>query len=205
MAKPPGTLLIATNNAGKLREYQLLLRGVPFTLVSPKQARAAPEVEETGKTFEENARLKSYAFARASGLLTLADDSGLEVDALGGEPGVMSRRFAGDSASDADRIRFLLSKLAGVPPDERTARFRCVIAIAWPDGRVETCNGECEGMIALGPRGKNGFGYDPVFFVPELGKTMAELPAEVKNRISHRARAAVKAREILMRIAREGR
>ena len=203
MPAPRRRLLIATNNAGKLREYRLLLKGVPFALVSPAEAGVALDIEETGATFEENARLKAQAFARASGLLTLADDSGLEVDELGGEPGAMSHRYAGENATDADRVRYLLGKLQGVPPEKRAARFRCVIAIARPDGRVETCSGECAGVIALEPRGEHGFGYDPVFFLPELGKTMAELPADVKNRISHRARAAEKARAVLQRIAAE--
>lgn len=204
MAVPRRRLLIPTTNAGKLREYRLLLKGVPFALVSPAEAGVTLDIEETGKTFEENARLKAQACARASGLLTLADDSGLEVDALGGKPGVMSARYAGKNATDADRVRYLLAKLEGVPLEKRAAHFRCVIAIARADGRVETCSGECAGVIALEPHGSHGFGYDPVFFLPGLGKTMAELPAEIKNRVSHRARAVTKAREILERIAREG-
>jgi XTP/dITP diphosphohydrolase len=199
---PRRKLLIATNNAGKLREYRLLLKGVPFSLVSPAEAGVALDIEETGSAFEENARLKAQAFACASGLLTLADDSGLEVDALGGEPGVMSARYAGKNATDAQRVRYLLAKLKGLPLEKRTARFCCVIAIASPDGRIKTCSGECTGVIGLEPCGEHGFGYDPVFFLPELGKTMAELTAEVKNRTSHRARAAAKARLILEGIAR---
>ena len=196
-------LLIATNNAGKLREYRLLLKGIPFAVVSPAETDLTLDIAETGKTFEENARLKAKAFAAASGLLALADDSGLEVDALGGEPGIMSARYAGENASDADRVGYLLSKLNGVAWEKRAARFRCVIAIARPGGRIETCSGECVGTIALEPRGGHGFGYDPIFFLPELGMTMAELPADMKNRASHRARAAAKAREILARIAGE--
>ena len=202
MLVPRHKLLIATNNAGKLREYRFLLVGVSFALVSPSEAGVTLDVEETGKTFEENARLKARAFASASGLLTLADDSGLEVDVLGGEPGVMSARYAGENATDSDRVRYLLSRLKGVPLEKRTAHFRCIIAIARPDGRIETCSGECPGVIALEPRGKQGFGYDPIFFMPDLGKTMAELPPAVKNRVSHRARAVAKAREILDRITR---
>ena len=203
MPSPRRRLLIATNNAGKLREYRLLLKGVPFVPVSPAEAGATLDIEETGKTFEENARLKAQAFARSSDLLTLADDSGLEVDALGGEPGAMSARYAGKNATDAERVRYLLAQLEGVPMDKRAARFCCVIAIARPDGRIKTCSGQCTGVIALEPCGEHGFGYDPVFFLPELGKTMAELTAEVKNRISHRARAAAKARLILERIDSE--
>jgi len=192
-------LLLATNNKGKVREYKSLLRGIPHQIVTPADECIAAEVEETGSSFEENAGLKAAALAAASGLLTLADDSGLEVDALGGEPGVLSARYAGEGASDADRINYLLEKLKGVPEKERNARFRCVIAIASPEGNIQTCSGECRGVIAAKPGGNNGFGYDPVFYVPELGKTMAELPPEEKNKVSHRARAAEKAREILMK------
>jgi XTP/dITP diphosphohydrolase len=127
----------------------------------------------------------------------------LEVDALGGEPGVMSARYAGENATDTDRINYLLTRLTDVPENKRTARFRCVIAIARPDGRTEIGYGECPGFITLGPRGEHGFGYDPIFFFPELGKTMAELPVDIKNRVSHRGRAAKKARRLLYRIARE--
>jgi len=144
--------------------------------------------------------LKATAYARTSGLLTLADDSGLEVDALGGEPGTRSARYAGQGASDEDRYRLLLSKLEGMPWQQRTARFRCVIAVARPQGGVHTAQGTCEGVIAFEPRGERGFGYDPVFYVPEHGQTMAELEPEVKNRISHRARAAEGARRILQEL-----
>jgi len=192
-------LLLATNNKGKAREYKSLLRGIPFEIVTPAELGISTEVDETGASFEENARLKATTFAKESGLLSLADDSGLEVDTLGGEPGVHSARYAGEGASDADRVNFLLDKLKGVPEKERTARFRCVIALATNDGKVELCTGECRGFIATEPRGNNGFGYDPVFYLPELGETMAELPPEEKNKISHRARAAEKARELLMK------
>lgn len=192
-------LLLATNNPGKVREYKSLLRGIPYQIVTPAEQGITTEIEEAGVSFEENARLKATALSKESGLLSLADDSGLEVDALGGEPGHLSARYAGEGASDADRINYLLDKLKGVPEKERTARFRCVIAIAAPDGTVETCSGECQGVIATEPRGNNGFGYDPIFYVPELGKTMAELTPEEKNRISHRAKAAEKARALLMK------
>jgi XTP/dITP diphosphohydrolase len=193
-------LLVATNNPGKVREYQALLRGLPLTLTYPAQEGIDIEVEETGSTFAQNARLKATAYARTSGLLTLADDSGLEVDALAGEPGTRSARYAGQGASDEDRYRLLLSKLEGVPWQQRTARFRCVIAVARPQGEVHTAQGTCEGVIAFEPRGEHGFGYDPVFYVPEHGQTMAELEPEVKNRISHRARAAEGARRILQEL-----
>jgi XTP/dITP diphosphohydrolase len=194
-------LLLATNNPGKAREYKSLLSGVPFELVTPAELGVDAEVEETGTTFEENARLKATTLAAESGLLTLADDSGLEVAALGGEPGTLSARYAGERASDEDRVNYLLTKLEGVPQEKRQARFRCVIAIATPDGEVELCSGECDGFIALKPRGKSGFGYDPIFYLPELGKTMAELPPEEKNKISHRGKAAEKARGVLQKLA----
>jgi XTP/dITP diphosphohydrolase len=195
-------LLLATNNKGKAREYKSLLSGVPFELVTPAEVGIDREVAEVGRSFEENASLKATALAAESQLLTLADDSGLEVDALGGEPGTLSARYAGENASDSDRVNYLLSKMQGVPEEKRQARFKCVIAIATPDGNVELCSGECDGFIALKPRGYKGFGYDPVFYLPELGKTMAELPPEEKNKISHRGRAAEKARVVLKRLAR---
>ena len=191
-------LLIATNNKGKAREYKSLLGGIPYELVTMADEGITTEVEETGATFEENAILKATLLAAESGLLTLADDSGIEVDALGSEPGVLSHRYAGENATDSDLVDFLLNKLDGVPENQRTACFRCVIAIATPDGDVKTCSGECHGIITTSPGGSNGFGYDPIFCVPELGKTMAELSAEEKNKISHRARAAEKASEVLM-------
>ncbi len=198
MEKKP-KLLLATNNKGKIREYQSLLRGIPFGIITPDELGITGGVEEAGGSFEENAALKAVAIARQSGRLALADDSGLEVDALGGKPGPLSARFAGEGATDADRISFLLTKLKGVPAEDRSARFRCVIAIAAPDGKVELFSGECRGVIIDKPRGAHGFGYDPIFFIPKLGKTMAELTLEEKNRVSHRARAAEKARKYLMK------
>ncbi len=195
-------LLLATNNKGKVREYKSLLRRIPFKIVTPSELGITTEVDETGSSFEENAGLKAIALAKESGLLSLADDSGLEVDALGGEPGPLSARYAGEDASDIDRLNYLLSRLKDVPGDRRSARFRCVIAIAAPDGEVELCSGECRGLITTEPRGYNGFGYDPIFYLPELCKTMAELTPEEKNKISHRAKAAEKAREVLKKLAR---
>ncbi|OGO31501.1 MAG: non-canonical purine NTP pyrophosphatase, RdgB/HAM1 family [Chloroflexi bacterium RBG_16_56_11] len=193
-------LLLATGNRGKQREYKSLLRGISFDIVTPSERGINVAVDESGGSFEENARLKAVAFADASGLLALADDSGLEVDALGGEPGPLSARYAGEGASDSDRISYLLSRLKDVPEKRRMARFRCVIALAEPAGKVEIFSGECRGVITTSPRGAHGFGYDPVFFLPELGKTMAELTVEEKNRASHRARAAEKARVFLMNL-----
>jgi XTP/dITP diphosphohydrolase len=193
-------LLLATNNQGKAREYKSLLRGIPYEIATLAEQGITTEVDEAGGGFEENARLKATALAAESGLLSLADDSGLEVDALGGEPGPRSHRFAGEGASDEDRINYLLAQLKDIPTGKRTARFRCVIAIAIPDGKVHTCSGECPGFITTEPKGSHGFGYDPVFYLPELGKTMAELTLEEKNKISHRARAAEKAREVLRKM-----
>lgn len=196
-------LLLATNNQGKAREYGRLLEGIPFTLVTPAELGIGADVEETGDSFEENAILKATTLTAASGLPSLADDSGLEVYALNGEPGVRSARYAGPNATDAQRVSFLLKKLKNVPEGLRQARFRCVIAIALPGGRVELASGECEGEITMEPRGGQGFGYDPVFFIPVLNKTMAELPPDIKNQISHRARAAEKARILLENLAEE--
>jgi len=190
-------LLIATLNPGKVKEYEELLAGLPLELTYPPQEGLDIEVAETGESFAENARLKAAAYARASGLLTLADDSGLEVDALGGDPGIRSARYAGKGASDEGRYRLLLEKLREVPWEERTARFRCVIAVATPEGQIRTAEGTCEGIIAFAPRGEHGFGYDPVFYFPEYGMTMAELSPATKNKISHRARAAQGVRDIL--------
>ena len=194
-----GRLLLATNNKAKVREYRVLLEGIPYETVAPAEMGIILDVDESGGTFEENASLKAKAYASTGDLLALADDSGLEVDALGGEPGVLSARYAGEGASDRERIEYLLSKLADVPWERRGARFRCAIAIASPNGEVTLCQGECPGIIALEPRGTAGFGYDPVFYLPRLDKTMAQLSMEQKNEVSHRGKAARAARNILMK------
>jgi XTP/dITP diphosphohydrolase len=181
-------LLVATTNPGKLAEYRELLRDLPVALTYLRDEGIADEIPETGTTFEANAHLKAQGYAQLSGLPTLADDSGLEVDALGGEPGVYSARY-GDRANDAERSALVLEKLAGAPKAQRTARFVCVIAVALPDGRSFEARGTVEGIIANAPRGTNGFGYDPIFELAD-GITMAELPAHHKNAISHRAVAA---------------
>ena len=193
-------LLVATHNRGKLREYKELLSDLPVTLIYLDDVGIHQDVPETGHTFEENALQKATAYARLSGLLTLADDSGLEVDALGGAPGIHSARYAGPNATDEDRIRKLLTELRHVPPEERTARFRCVIAVATPEGATYTAEGTVEGRIVDTPRGSHGFGYDPIFLLPDRGQTMAELPPEEKNRISHRARAAQAIKPVLRRL-----
>jgi XTP/dITP diphosphohydrolase len=183
-------LLLATGNQAKVREYLSLLQGLPFRLVTLKEEGITTAVSEVGESLEENARLKAVTLAAESQLTALADDSGLEVDILGGEPGPLSARCAGEGASDEERISHLLARLEGVPWEKRSARFRCVIAIATPEGGVGLCSGECRGLMTLEPVGKGGFGYDPVFYLPELAKTMAELSLEVKNSISHRGQAA---------------
>ena len=184
------TLLVATRNTGKVAEYADLLGALDVVWLNLADTDSVLEVVEDGRTFYDNALLKAVGYAADTGYLTLADDSGLEVDALDGDPGVHTARYGGADLSHAERYQKLLEALAGVPEAERTARFRCVIAVAAPDGRVfGSSSGVCEGRIALAPRGEGGFGYDPVFYVPELDQTMAELPPEVKHQISHRGRA----------------
>ena len=192
-------LLLATNNQAKVREYRSLLKNIPFELVTLAEEGITTVVSEVGESLEENARLKATVLAAQSQLLALGDDSGLEVDALGGEPGRLSARYAGEGASDRDRVNYLLARLKGVPWQKRSACFRCIIAIATPGGEVELCRGECRGFITLEPRGEQGFGYDPVFYLPELDKTMAELPLEIKNQVSHRGQAAGKVYQVLER------
>ncbi len=230
-------LLIATGNPGKMREYVELLRGIPFELVSLRDLGITHEVVETGATFEENAWLKASEYAAISGLLTLADDSGLEVDALSGDPGVRSARYGGDSCTnDQERVELLLQNLENVPWEERGARFRCVIAMVLPpeakiplpspftkgggsfppfvmggqggfrppSGGQPTlltqAEGSVAGMIQYDAQGDDGFGYDPVFYLPSYDKTMAQLSPDVKNQISHRANAAQKAVESLKKL-----
>ena len=208
MTAQPDRLLIATGNSGKMREYADLLRDIPFELVSLRDLGVNHEVDETGETFEENAWLKASEYATISGILTLADDSGLEVDALSGEPGVRSARYGGDACqSEEDRVALLLKNMADVPWDERSARFRCVIAIAAPAAPQPTLvaqtEGEVAGMIQYTPQGEDGFGYDPVFYVPSYDKTLAQLSPDDKNKVSHRAYAAFKAVELLKQLTTE--
>ena len=196
------TLLVATRNPGKLREYRQLLADYPGRLISLDDAGVPDEVEETGDTFQANAVLKAATYAQLSGQLTISDDSGLEVHALGGAPGVYSARYGGDACqSDADRVALLLRNLSEIPWPQRIARFRCFTAIADPDAadqpHVATVVGSIAGMIQYEPAGEHGFGYDPIFYLPSYRATMAQLPLEAKNRVSHRADAARKARQIL--------
>jgi XTP/dITP diphosphohydrolase len=185
-------LILGTQNPGKLRELSELLAGLVaqtgVRLVRPTERGLQADVDETGSTYAENASLKAVALATSAGMVALGDDSGLEVSALGGAPGLHSARYTGPGASDADRRGRLLHELSQAPPP-RPARFVCAIAVAVPGGGVRLFEGECRGEIALAESGSGGFGYDPVFYVPEYGATMAALPQEVKNTISHRARA----------------
>lgn len=190
-------LLVASGNRGKIREISVLLDGVVERLLSPADFTALPEVDEDGEDFAANARKKALVAAKAAGVPVLADDSGLVVTALGGRPGVFSARFAGEGASDADNNTKLLREMAGIPGDRRVAAFHCVVALAFPDGSCVTFRGELKGIILTSPRGVEGFGYDPLFLVPEYGLTLAELPLEVKNRISHRGKALARLKEYL--------
>ena len=206
MAAP--TLVMATRNVGKVRELRDLLQGLGIELKSLADFPELPEIPEEGATFAENAGFKAREVARLTHLPALADDSGLEVTALAGRPGVFSARYAQDRTgakvpSDADNWRKLLDEMQKIPWEKRGARFVCEIALVLPDGRLFTAQGECAGVIALEPKGEHGFGYDPVFWVPEYERTMAELGPEVKNRLSHRARALAALKEILVSIKDE--
>jgi XTP/dITP diphosphohydrolase len=194
-------LLLASNNPGKVREMREILAPLGVALKTPRDFPQIPEPAEDGATFEENAVRKARHWAEATGICTLADDSGLEVDALGGAPGVHSARYA---PTAPERNAKLLAALQDVPRERRTARFVCVAAIAWPDGRVVTGRGECPGRIHDAPRGSGGFGYDPIFWLDEFGCTMAELPAETKNRVSHRGKALAAMRPIFEGIGDRG-
>jgi len=183
-------LVVATRNKGKIAEIKKLLSDLPeVKLLSLFDLKGLSEIAETGKTFTENAIIKAKEIASLTGYWTLADDSGLEVDYLQGAPGVYSARFSGEKATDEQNNAKLLSLLKNVPWEKRQAKFVCVIAICNPQGQCYTLEGEYKGYIALEPKGTHGFGYDPVFFVPAYGKTMAELEPEIKNQISHRAMA----------------
>ena len=193
-------LLVGTTNQGKVAEIREALKGLAVEVIPLSSFETWPEVVEDGKTFEENALKKAHALADFSGYVTLADDSGLEVDALGGAPGVHSARYSGAESNDVRNNEKLLRALEGLPREKRGARFVCVLALCCPaslDRKEWLFRGECEGWIAFGPRGEYGFGYDPVFFYPPLGKTFAELDRQTKNRVSHRGKALKKLAEAL--------
>lgn len=193
-------ILLATQNQGKVRELQELLGKEDIEVLSLDDFQDWEEVEETGSTFTENAALKARAATARTGLISLADDSGLVVDALDGAPGVFSARFAGEPKSDERNIDKLLSLMENVPDEKRTARFRCALVICTPDGQEYSTEGTVEGRILRQRRGQGGFGYDPVFFVPDFGRTMAELSAIQKNKLSHRAQAVRQAVPILQEL-----
>ena len=194
-------LILATKNQGKIEEMRTILKESDIRSGLEMHTLFCypdiPDIIEDGNTFEENARKKAVTVSKYTGLITIADDSGLEVDALAGAPGVYSARFAGEGATDSENIKKLLSLLSDVPSEKRTARFVCVIALALAGGEIRTVRGECSGIIGTRERGTSGFGYDPVFIVPEYGKTFAELGGDIKNKISHRAIALNRLRSLL--------
>ncbi len=182
-------LIVATKNKGKLKEIKEIFSALPFEVISMAEAGIDIDIEEDGNTFEENALKKARALSAASGAVVVGDDSGLEVDYLNGAPGIYSARFAGEGASDEDRNNKLLGLLEGVPPEKRSARFVCAAAAAFPDGTDFVVKGTCEGFIGYNPEGVNGFGYDPIFYLPDYRMTIAQLSSEEKNGISHRGKA----------------
>ena len=197
-------LLVATGNKGKLRELEVLLTGIVDRLYSLADFPDVPSVEEDGLTFAENALKKARSAAAATGMPVIADDSGLVVDALDGRPGVFSARFAGEGAGDAANNAKLLEEMRAVPAGQRSAAFKCAIAYCRPDGECHTFTGELGGVILEWPAGERGFGYDPLFLVPEYNQTLAELPMEIKNRISHRGAAFRSLQEHLLRFSGHG-
>ncbi len=181
--------IIASRNKGKLREIEEILVDFPLSAVSMEEAGIAKDIEEYGSTFEENALIKAREVCKLTGEISMADDSGLEVDYLDGAPGIYSARFAGEGATDTDKNNKLLDMLQGVPLEKRGARFVCVAAVVFPDGREFAVRGTCEGYIGFMPEGDNGFGYDPLFFMKEYGMTTAQMTSEEKHKISHRGKA----------------
>ncbi|MFQ5866615.1 MAG: XTP/dITP diphosphatase [bacterium] len=190
-------IVLATRNRDKIREIKKILHGINARFLSLDDFSGCPEVVEDGETLEANAKKKALVVSQDTKKVSLAEDSGLEVEALGGAPGIRSARFAGDNVTHEDNNRKLLNLMEKLPLEERRAKFRCVAALGKPDGGVVTCEGVCEGIIAFEMKGESGFGYDPLFLLPSYGKTFAELGQEVKNRISHRAQALGKIKEII--------
>ena len=190
-------VLLATRNRGKVREIRKVLKGLGIRIQSLHDLPGAPEINEDGNSFSENALKKARFYAALSGMLTISDDSGVEVDALKGQPGIYSARYAGEGASDQDNIQKLLKEMEGIPTSKRGARFKCSIAIVSPDGTEAVAEGSCKGKIGFREVGKRGFGYDPLFILPQYGKTMAQFTLEEKNRISHRGKALRKLRRII--------
>ena len=190
-------IIFATGNAGKMKEVREILKDLNVEVLSMKEAGIQADVEENGKTFQENAVIKAREIMKISGEVVLADDSGLEIDYLNKEPGIYSARYMGEDTSYRIKNANLIERLQGVPDEKRTARFVCAIAAAFPDGSVETTEGTIEGRIGYEEKGENGFGYDPIFYVPEFGCTTAELTGEQKNQVSHRGKALEAMKEIL--------
>jgi XTP/dITP diphosphohydrolase len=193
-------LVLATRNIHKAKEIRAYLDNLGYRILTLEDFPSIPETAEDGKTYQENAMKKAVAVSRSTGKMALADDTGLEVDSLQGQPGLFSARFAGEGVSYADNRKKLLSLMKDIPPSRRTARFRCVMVLAMPSGETQTVEGVVEGSITLEEQGEDGFGYDPVFYLPELGKTMAQLTMAEKNRVSHRGIALEQIREILKKI-----
>jgi XTP/dITP diphosphohydrolase len=201
MHRIPDKILIATTNQGKVQEIRNLVKGLPALFLSLSEVPDIPEVVEDGATFEENALKKARMMAYSAGIVTLADDSGLCVDALDGRPGVHSARYAGDNASDEEKYLRVLEEMADVPEPARSARFVCALALVAPDGEEKLFRGVCEGRITREPQGSSGFGYDPIFYFEEAGCTFAQMDQESKNRVSHRGRALRQFAEFLRKLA----
>lgn len=193
-------LIFATGNEGKMKEIRMILGDLDYEILSMKEAGISADIIEDGKTFEENAMIKAKAISKLANCLVLADDSGLEVDYMDKQPGIYSARWMGEDTSYDIKNKKIIENLEGVPEEKRTARFVCAVAAAFPDGRVITKRGTIEGIIGYEQRGENGFGYDPIFFLPEYGMTTAELPVEEKNKISHRGRALEQIKEELKKM-----
>lgn len=201
MRSIPDKILIATTNQGKIEEIRNLVKGLPAVFLSLSEVPDIPEVVEDGTTFEENALKKARTMAQSTGMVTLADDSGLCVDALNGRPGVHSARYAGEDASDEDKYRRILAEMQDVPDSQRSARFECALALVAPDGEERLFRGVCKGLITRAPRGSSGFGYDPIFYFEDAGCTFAEMDRESKNQVSHRGRALRQFAEFLRKLA----
>ena len=182
-------LLLGTSNPGKINEFKQILQNIPYRLTTLEEESCNIEVIETGKTFLENATLKATQYANATKLPCLSDDSGIEIDALNGRPGIYSARYGGHELSDDERVQLILEEMKNIPYENRKARFKASIVVAWPDGKILEKEATMEGIINFSPRGGNGFGYDPIFLLPEFDKTSAEIDPNEKNRISHRAKA----------------
>jgi XTP/dITP diphosphohydrolase len=197
----PDKILIATTNQGKMKEIRNLVKGLPAVFLSLSEVPDVPEIFEDGTTFEENALKKARAISQSTGMVTLADDSGLCVDALDGRPGVLSARYAGENASDEEKYLRILEEMQNIPDSERSARFECALALVIPDGEEVIFRGVCEGRITRAPRGSSGFGYDPIFYFEEAGCTFAEMDRESKNQVSHRGRALREFAKFLRRLA----